>query len=125
MWDGGDNISVFSVKNIYSVIANTEWPNNLTGWRIDFWKWRFPLKIKIFTCLTLKKKSPPGIFFRKLVGMVQTYAISAAGAKRQLTIFSYTAIHSTCLGQSITRQQYKNKLDWKFYIRLLGTLDYL
>jgi hypothetical protein len=58
MWDGGDNTDIISVKNIYNAIANTEWPNNITGWRIDFWKWKFPLKIKIFTWLTLKNKIP-------------------------------------------------------------------
>jgi hypothetical protein len=58
MWAGGDNSGNISVKNLYTAIANTVGLNNLTGWRRHLWNWKIPLKIKIFTWLTIEKKIP-------------------------------------------------------------------
>jgi hypothetical protein len=58
LWDEGDNSDHISIKNLYSAIANTTWLHNIYGWRKQFWSWKIPLKIKLFTWISLENKIP-------------------------------------------------------------------
>jgi hypothetical protein len=66
LWDNGDNTGILTVKKNYNAIATTEWPISITGWRFDFWKWKLPLKLKIFTWITLKRKIPTWDLLQKI-----------------------------------------------------------
>jgi ribonuclease HI len=58
LWAGTDRTGLISVKNIYTVISNTIWLNNISGWRMNFWSWKLPLKIKLFNWLAAENKIP-------------------------------------------------------------------
>jgi hypothetical protein len=56
LWTGGDGTRRISVSNIYSTILNSANIPNITGWRKGLWKWKIPLKVKLFTWLVDKNK---------------------------------------------------------------------
>lgn len=56
LWAGADRTGLISVKNIYTMISNTIWHNNISGWRLNFWSWKLPLKIKLFNWLAAENK---------------------------------------------------------------------
>jgi hypothetical protein len=66
IWDCGDNTGIFSVKKLYTAITTSVWPSTITGWRLNLWKWKLPLKLKIFTWLSLKKKIPTWDLLQKI-----------------------------------------------------------
>jgi hypothetical protein len=58
LWAGTNRSGLILVKNIYTVINNIIWHNNISGWRMNFWSWKLPLKIKLFNWLATENKIP-------------------------------------------------------------------
>jgi hypothetical protein len=58
LWDRGDNSGLITVNKIYTAIANSVWQSNISGWRKQLWIWKIPLKIKLFTWLSVENKTP-------------------------------------------------------------------
>jgi hypothetical protein len=58
MWVGIDRSGLITVNNIYTTINNTIWHSNISGWRINFWTWKLPLKIKLFNWIADENKIP-------------------------------------------------------------------
>jgi hypothetical protein len=56
LWTGGDSSGHITVSNLYSTFINSANSPNITGWRKGIWKWKIPLKLKIFTWLVDKNK---------------------------------------------------------------------
>lgn len=56
MWTGGDRSGYRTVQNVYLEIVNYNWPNATGGWKHRIWSWSLPLKIKLFSWLTLANK---------------------------------------------------------------------
>lgn len=56
IWTGGDKSGLISVRNIYKALTNGIWPTCDQTWRNRMWKWKCPLKIKLFTCLLTENK---------------------------------------------------------------------
>jgi hypothetical protein len=109
MWDGGENTGILYVKNIYSVIENTKWPN--TGWCIDFWKWWCPLKIKIFTSLTLKDKIRTWDFLQKKGwSSPNIFQLCFRGKETVYHIFAHCQF-TRLVWDKVTRDN-KLKMDW-------------
>jgi hypothetical protein len=56
MWTGGDKSGLLFVKNAYNALMTTLWMQPIGGWRLKFWKWDLPLKIKLFIWLAVENK---------------------------------------------------------------------
>jgi hypothetical protein len=51
LWTGGDSSGNITVKNIYAALISTQQLPIWRGWRVNIWKWKLQLKIKIFLWL--------------------------------------------------------------------------
>jgi len=51
LWTGGDSSGNITVKNIYVGLITTQQLPIWRGWRVNIWKWKLQLKIKIFLWL--------------------------------------------------------------------------
>lgn len=56
LWTGGDASGIPSVKNIYAALLNIKNPVLDLSWRSQVWKWRVPLKHKLFVWLAGMKR---------------------------------------------------------------------
>jgi hypothetical protein len=56
IWTGGDKSGIISVRNIYKALTEEIWPTRDQTWRTRLWKWKCPLKLKLFTWLLTENK---------------------------------------------------------------------
>jgi len=54
IWIGGDLSGKLSIKNFYDAILSTQNLLIWQGWKINLWKWDFPLKVTLFFWLDLE-----------------------------------------------------------------------
>jgi hypothetical protein len=97
-WSGGNKSGMITVKNIYMATENLKWIYKSGGWQMALWGWNVPLKVKLFIWLLAENKLfPGGIFNAEVIG-VRAYVFYVKGAKKPLSIYSWTVLSRWMFG---------------------------
>jgi hypothetical protein len=56
LWTGGNSTGKVTVENIYYALISTQDFPIWRGWKVNIWKWKLQLKIKLFIWMAAKNR---------------------------------------------------------------------